>query len=75
MAERHGVAPDAVAVAAVLAQPWADTVLVGPASPGQLAGNLRATALHLTDHDREQLAALAEPSDAYWSQRSALPWR
>ncbi|HEV7763090.1 MAG TPA: aldo/keto reductase, partial [Acidimicrobiales bacterium] len=62
-------------VGAVLSQPWADTVLVGPASPGQLAGNLGASALRLTDRDREQLAALAEPGEDYWSQRSALPWR
>jgi aryl-alcohol dehydrogenase-like predicted oxidoreductase len=75
VADRHRVAPDAVAVGAVLAQPWADTVLVGPASPDQLSSNLRASALRLTDHDRDQLAALAEPAGEYWSRRSALPWR
>ncbi|HMG44375.1 MAG TPA: aldo/keto reductase [Acidimicrobiales bacterium] len=74
LAERHGVTPDAVAVGAVLSQPWADTVLVGPVSPGQLASNLHASALRLTDHDMEQLAMLAEPSEDYWSQRSALRW-
>jgi aryl-alcohol dehydrogenase-like predicted oxidoreductase len=74
VAERHGVAPDTVAVGAVLAQPWADTVLVGPASPAQLASNLGAAALRLTDRDREQLATLAEPGEDYWSRRSALPW-
>jgi len=75
VAERHGVSPDAVAVAAVLAQPWVDTALVGPASPEQLAGNLAASTVELTGDDTEQLATLAEPPDAYWSRRSALPWR
>jgi aryl-alcohol dehydrogenase-like predicted oxidoreductase len=74
VAERHGVTPDAVAVGAVLSQPWADTVLVGPASPGQLSSNLGASALRLTDRDSEQLAALAEPGEGYWSRRSALRW-
>ena len=74
VAERHGVAPDAVAVAAVLSQPWADTVLLGPVSPGQLSSNLDASALRLSGHDREQLATQAEPSDDYWSRRSALRW-
>jgi aryl-alcohol dehydrogenase-like predicted oxidoreductase len=75
VAGRHGTTPDAVALAAVRAQPWADTVLVGPAGPDQLASNLRAAAVDLDDDDLSHLAALAEPADAYWSHRSSLPWR
>jgi aryl-alcohol dehydrogenase-like predicted oxidoreductase len=74
VAERHGVTPDAAALAAVRVQPWADTVLVGPAGPEQLASNLRAATVELDDDDRERLAALAEPAEAYWSRRGALPW-
>ncbi len=74
VAERHGVAPDAVAVAAVLSQPWADTVLLGPATPDQLSSNLQASAVRLTAEDQRQLATLAESAAHYWSERSALAW-
>jgi aryl-alcohol dehydrogenase-like predicted oxidoreductase len=66
--------PDAVALAAVLAQPWADVVLSGAATDEQLRGNLAALVLDL---DAERLGALdaiaEEPSD-YWEARAALPW-
>ncbi|WP_086818547.1 aldo/keto reductase [Allokutzneria sp. NRRL B-24872] len=69
LAERHGVGPDAVAIAAALAQPWADTVLSGAASTEQLASNLRAL-----DVDVEDLSDLAEPAEQYWATRSRLAW-
>jgi len=75
IADHHGVSPSAVAIAAVLAQPWADTVLVGPSTVDQLRDNLEGLTVRLTDHDREQLATLKEPPDAYWARRSALPWQ
>jgi aryl-alcohol dehydrogenase-like predicted oxidoreductase len=74
VADRHGATPDAVALAAVLAQPWADTVLVGAAGPTQLASNLTASTLDLTPDDHALLATLTEEPAAYWSTRSALPW-
>jgi aryl-alcohol dehydrogenase-like predicted oxidoreductase len=73
--QRHGVGPDAVAVAAVLARPWADVVLVGPASPAQLTANLAATRLKLTAGEVRALASLAEQPGHYWSRRSSLHWR
>lgn len=75
LADRLGVGPDAVALAAARSQPWVDRVLLGPASPGQLADNLRADEIELTADDLESLTAIAEEPDAYWSRRSALPWR
>jgi aryl-alcohol dehydrogenase-like predicted oxidoreductase len=74
IAEKHSVTADALAIAAVLDQPWADTVLVGPASTDQLTSNLQAAAVRLTDHDRDGLSQLAEHAKDYWSQRSALAW-
>ncbi|MGQ0839028.1 aldo/keto reductase [Actinokineospora sp.] len=68
-ADRLGATPDAVALAAALAQPWADTVLLGPASPAQLGSNLAAACLAAPD-----LPDLAEEPAAYWATRSALPW-
>jgi len=75
IARRHGVGPDAVAVATVLARPWADVVLIGPASPAQLATNLAATRLNLTRGEQRELAALAEQPGQYWARRSSLHWR
>jgi aryl-alcohol dehydrogenase-like predicted oxidoreductase len=63
------VGPDAIALAAALAQPWADTVLSGAAGTHQLASNL--TALSISKPD---LPNLAEPPTEYWKHRSALPW-
>jgi aryl-alcohol dehydrogenase-like predicted oxidoreductase len=62
--------PDAVAVAAVLAQPWADVVLVGPSSTAQLTTNLAATGLAVGDLD-----SVTEDPEVYWSERSDLAWQ
>jgi aryl-alcohol dehydrogenase-like predicted oxidoreductase len=75
IAAHHGVAPSAVAIAAVLSRPWADTVLVGPAGVRQLDADLEALTVRLTESDEEQLSAVAESAEDYWSRRSALPWR
>ncbi|MEV7095254.1 aldo/keto reductase [Amycolatopsis sp. NPDC051045] len=75
VAAAHGTGPDAVAVAAVLAQEWAGRAVIGPASTTQLEANLRATALDLTAAERDSLAALAEEPGAYWRHRSSLEWR
>ena len=65
-----GVGPDALAIAAAIAQPWSDVVLSGAVSPAMLAGNLRALALDAVP----ELPELAEPAERYWSTRSSLPW-
>jgi aryl-alcohol dehydrogenase-like predicted oxidoreductase len=74
IADRHSTTADAVAIAAVLDRRWADTVLVGPASTDQLATNLQAATVRLTDDDRDELSRLAESAKDYWSARSALAW-
>ncbi|WP_405016751.1 aldo/keto reductase [Kitasatospora sp. NBC_00070] len=72
LAAGTGASCDALALAAAAAQPWADVVLSGAATTGQLASNLTAPAL---DPDRlAALAGLAEPAEAYWRTRAALPW-
>lgn len=75
IAQRHRVGPDAVALAAVLARPWADVVLVGPSSTAQLAANLAATRLSLTAAELHSLASLAEQPGQYWARRSSLHWQ
>jgi aryl-alcohol dehydrogenase-like predicted oxidoreductase len=61
-----------VAIAAALSQPWADTILVGPATTEQLASNLGA--LKLDDIDLDQLSTVDESAADYWATRASLPW-
>ncbi|WP_245872984.1 aldo/keto reductase [Deinococcus planocerae] len=69
-----GTTPDALALAAVLAQPWADVVLSGATTARQLGSNLRAPTLNLTPGHLDALRPLAQPPAAYWRERAALPW-
>ncbi|MCG5216354.1 aldo/keto reductase [Streptosporangium sp. KLBMP 9127] len=73
-ARDHGVTPDALALAAVLAQPWAGIVLSGAATAGQLDANLRATGLTWDATLDHRLSGLAEDPDTYWTTRASLPW-
>jgi len=71
---RHGAGVDAVALAAVLANPWTDVVLSGAVTPGQLEANLAALRVELTPEDLDELAILAEPPERYWQERAGLSW-
>jgi aryl-alcohol dehydrogenase-like predicted oxidoreductase len=64
-----GVTPDALAIAAVLAQPWVSVVLSGAASVEQLTSNLMALTIAAPS-----FPDLGEPADEYWAERSARPW-
>ena len=75
VATRRGASVDQVAIAAALAQPWADVVLSGAVTPSQLESNLAALALPLTQEDREELVSVAEDPSTYWDRRGALPWQ
>jgi aryl-alcohol dehydrogenase-like predicted oxidoreductase len=74
VAERQGIGPDAVALAAVLAQPWSDIVLSGAVNEAQLQSNLEALDVEPSDADLAELGALTEAPDLYWERRSRLPW-
>jgi aryl-alcohol dehydrogenase-like predicted oxidoreductase len=69
-----GTTEDALALAAVLAQPWVDLVLSGAATVGQLLSNLAARELAWDDELERRLAGLVEEPAAYWSTRADLPW-
>jgi aryl-alcohol dehydrogenase-like predicted oxidoreductase len=69
-----GASRAAVALAAALAQPWADVVLMGAVTRHQVQGNLDAQALHLDPADLDALGALVEPPETYWARRAALAW-
>ncbi|MGZ0146994.1 aldo/keto reductase [Kribbella sp. WER1] len=66
-ATKHGVAPDALAIGAAVAQPWADIVLSGATTPEQLDSNLAYRV------DGPLLEFVQQPEE-YWTERSALPW-
>lgn len=74
VARRHGVEIDAVAIAAALAQPWADVVLSGAATVGQLEDNLHALRVELDGDELDRFGMLAEPAPEYWQTRNELPW-
>ena len=72
-AARLQVSADAVALSAALAQPFVDIVLLGAVTPTQLAENVRARSLDGSDL-AQRLAALLEPPEQYWAERSRLAW-
>ena len=72
-AGRAGVAPDALALAAVLAQPWVDVVLSGAATVEQLQSNLSALEVDGAGVVAE-LDGLGEDPSSYWEKRGELPW-
>ena len=74
IAANHDVGVDAVALAAVLANPWADVVLSGTVTPAQLQSNIAATQLQLEPAELAELTTLAEPPTRYWQERATLPW-
>jgi aryl-alcohol dehydrogenase-like predicted oxidoreductase len=65
---------DALALAAVLAQPWADVVLSGATHVDQLSSNLAAQSVRWDAESLQELNALAESPDEYWKTRAGLAW-
>lgn len=66
-----GATPDAIALAAVLSQPWADVVLSGAATVDHVRSNVASLGL---DVDPEELLVRVESPDAYWAARGTLAW-
>jgi aryl-alcohol dehydrogenase-like predicted oxidoreductase len=74
-AHGDGASPDAVALACVLAQPWAGIVLSGASTPQQVHSNVAALEVTVDADALADLADLAEPPADYWSRRAGLPWQ
>jgi aryl-alcohol dehydrogenase-like predicted oxidoreductase len=74
VADRLGASPDAVALAAVLAQPFVDVVLSGAATTGALRSNVAAAGVALDAAALAELDALEEDSAAYWTARGEMAW-
>jgi aryl-alcohol dehydrogenase-like predicted oxidoreductase len=74
VADRLGGPTDQVALAAALAQPWADVVLTGAVTPSQLRSNMSALNLDVDTDSLDQLSTLAERRAEYWGTRAKLRW-
>jgi aryl-alcohol dehydrogenase-like predicted oxidoreductase len=70
-ARERAVAVDALAIAAVLAQPWVDVVLSGASTVAMLESNLAALDVAV---EPDFLGGLAESPEEYWSARADLAW-
>lgn len=73
-AQHLGTTVDALALAGVLAQPWADVVLSGAATVAQVESNLDALKVRWDGEVDTALASLIETPAVYWEMRSRLPW-
>jgi len=73
-AARLGTRLDALALAAVLAQPWADVVLSGAATVDQLNSNLATQGVQWGQETSHLLDALIESPTEYWNTRAGLAW-
>ena len=71
-ADARGLDVEVFAVAAALAQPWADVVLTGAATGDQISANIAA--LDHADRLGEIEDAAMDPR-AYWSSRSSMAWQ
>lgn len=74
MADRKGASIDALAIAAALAQPWADVVLSGAARTDHLLSNLGSVEIRIGEDEMEVLLDLKEGNEEYWLKRSQLSW-
>ncbi len=73
-AERMGTTIDGLALAAVLARPWADVVLSGASTVAQLRSNLSALSIQWDDEAEARLHGLVEFPNVYWQTRACLAW-
>jgi aryl-alcohol dehydrogenase-like predicted oxidoreductase len=62
---------ETLAVAAALAQPWADVVLSGAVTCEQLQAHVAAPRFSV---GLAPLANIAEPAAQYWQRRATVPW-
>ena len=73
-AVRLSTTVDALALAAVLAQPWVTIVLSGAATVAQLDSNVMARAVRWDGEAAAALLPLVETPAGYWTTRSTLAW-
>jgi aryl-alcohol dehydrogenase-like predicted oxidoreductase len=73
-ADEQETTVDAIALAAVLAQPWADVVLSGATTRQQVISNVAAAQIIWSPTLAERFASMVETPERYWEKRSSLRW-
>lgn len=74
LAESRGTNIETLALAAALAQPWANIVLSGAAAVDQIRSTIAASEFtYGTDLD-DQLRSVSVASEEYWRARSSFKW-
>lgn len=73
-AAAHDCTVDALALAAVINQPFGALTLSGAAHVDHLRANVQALNVSWDDAAAEMLRDLREPSERYWHTRSQLAW-
>ena len=74
LAESQGLTVETLALAAALARPWADVVLTGAATVGQIQSNVAALELAYDPELEENLSSVSINSTEYWRARSSFRW-
>jgi aryl-alcohol dehydrogenase-like predicted oxidoreductase len=74
LAEGRGTTIEMLALAAALARPWADVVLTGAATVGQIQSNVAALALDYGPELEEGLRSVSINSAEYWRARTSFRW-
>jgi aryl-alcohol dehydrogenase-like predicted oxidoreductase len=74
LAEARGTTIEVLALAAALARPWADVVLTGAATVGQIRSNVAALDVSYDAALEEQLRPLSIASEEYWRARGSFRW-
>lgn len=74
LARQHHTTVDALALAAVLNQPFVDVVLSGAAQIDHLVSNVAALQINWQPALADILMDMREETAVYWQTRSNLPW-
>jgi aryl-alcohol dehydrogenase-like predicted oxidoreductase len=74
LAEDRGTTIEMFALGAALARPWADTVLTGAATVGQIEANAAGLELAYDPELEEELRSVSIDSTEYWRARSSFAW-
>ena len=74
IAEARSTTIEMLALSAALARPWADVVLTGAATVGQIQASVAALELAYDEELEEQLGSLGISSMEYWRARSSFRW-
>jgi aryl-alcohol dehydrogenase-like predicted oxidoreductase len=74
LAAALGTTVEMLALRAALARPWADVVLTGAATVGQIQSNIAALALPYDSELEDQLRFASVASAEYWRARNSFGW-